>query len=472
MVDTTLSACWKSFVQFLETKLGTNTVERWVVSFDVSIYDSPKAHERKIVLRPKDSFQTLWFEEHLKAYLPYLKDPVGNVIPVFLDTKLPKKQKNLSTPSSPNGKLNGLFFPELDPLHSFDKFISTDENLIVIRLLQEMCSYWISKQLTTVSPVITSSTAPTTIIPPNPIYICGPTGSGKTHLISACTQRLKQVGLSTITASAELFTDHVVKSMRSGEMSSFRTLWRKADILFIEDVQTLSRKNATQEEFFHTFNTLHMAGKQVVLTANCFPQQLQYIEPRLVSRFEWGIVLPLTPLPKKLYPNLLEKKSLLYNFPLSSKLSTFLAESFSSSPKALSEALKTLIFRLKSAKPHSLSQVQDLLSDLIEKESSTALSPQKIITLTAQSFGLTSDDLTGKSQSRECSVPRQIAMFLMRKHLKTPYMKIADVFHKNHSTVISAIRQVEKNISDTSSNIGSAIASIEISLYDIQSGTA
>lgn len=474
MADTTLQACWLSFLDRLDAELGKATVDRWIRTLSVRFEEGPK-----MILSAKDSFQALWYEEHLRPRLEHFKDPLGVQVVVSLEvfgkTKSPI-QKNPSTFRNDKRSPHTLSFPEIDHSLSFDKYIPVEENTIVVKLLNEACSYWVAKHLKKLSPIVIPNEPAIQIVPPNPIFICGPSGCGKTHLLTATTDRLKQVGMNVIMATADTFTEHVVKSMRAGEMTAFRTLWRKADILIIEDVQNFSRKSATQEEFFHTFNTLQMAGKQIILSANCFPQQLQYVEQRLISRFEWGIVLPLSTLSKKQYPLLIEKKALTHNFPISSKVSVFLSETFPSSPKAICQALQALVSRLSvsngrlhpSAQHLSLSQIQDLLSDLVERESSLALSPDKIIDITAHSYGITKDDLLGKSQSRECTLPRQVAMFLMRKHLKAPYMKIADCFNKNHSTVMSATKQIEHLIGDSSSDVGSSIASIEMRLYSLQ----
>ena len=119
----------------------------------------------------------------------------------------------------------------------------------------------------------------------------GPSGTGKSHLLVAIAHTLKQRSLKVVYTRAETFTEHVVSAIRSGEMSTFRHCYRNIDVLIIDDVHIISRKGATQEELFHTFNTLHLAGKQIILSAKCAPQELQFIEPRLVSRFEWGDII-------------------------------------------------------------------------------------------------------------------------------------------------------------------------------------
>jgi chromosomal replication initiator protein len=473
--NTSVVQCWQAFLGRLEHELGQETVDRWARSLVVK-----PGHGPKLVLEAKDSFQALWFEEHLRPRLHGLVDPLGEAIHVSLHIagrSLTGKRaaKTLSKPIGFNPNHFSLSFPDIDPSHTFEHFLSLPENDIVIKLFDELCSYLAGERLKRLSSVVIPSVEGHRHPPPNPIFLCGPSGSGKTHLLSATAHRLRQAGLSVIMATSDLFTEHVVRSIRAGEMSVFRKLWRTVDTLIVDDIHCLARKNATQEEFFHTFNSLHVAGKQIILSANCLPQQLQFIEQRLVSRFEWGIVLSLQTLPRKQFPALLEKKAQYMNFAVPSKLAHYLAETFPSTPKACVHALEALIFRLNLAKNrHSnpaaattLPVVRDLLADLIEDEKLSALTPEKIINVTAEAYGVKREDLIGRSQSREFVVPRQVAMFLIRKHLKAPFMRIGELFHKNHSTVMSAIRQIEKGIPDASSDVGSAVASIEIRLSEV-----
>lgn len=461
-------ARWQTFLDGLEGELGKETVDRWARSLRV-IHSS----EEVLVLSAKDSFHTLWFEEHLRPRLRTFVNGIGTPIKVSLQgvskSSRPAKASNVVG----KGPTSSLHFSHLDPLCTFETLIKIPENEIVLRVLLETCNHLINEQIHKLSSLVTAERSSS---PPNPVFICGPSGSSKTHLLMATAHRLRQSGISVIMARADLFTDHVIKSIRSGEMATFRQLWRNCDALLIDDIYLLAKKNATQEEFFHTFNSLHVAGKQIILTSNCFPQQLQFIEPRLVSRFEWGIVLPVHTILKKQLPLLLEKRASLLQEHIPQKVILALSELFSSTPKACVQALEALIQRVKFAKNQvgsprselSLATVHNLLADLLEEEKLLAMTPEKIISITAESYGITREDLLGKSQSREYVLPRQISMYLMRKHLRMPFMTIGDYFRKNHSTIMSAIRQVEKFIPDASRDVGSSIASIEMKLAELR----
>lgn len=453
---------WDEFIHRLEKEFGADTLNRWVRPLQFLGIE-----KGKVLFEANDSFQALWFEEHIRHMLPSFVDPESSSpIPVVLKVKGQAKKKKVIV--EPEKESFGLDFEELDPTCTFEQYITTPENEIVTRLLDEMCTVITQRKLQSLSP-ITGKIAQHSDIP-NPIYIYGPSGSGKTHLMMSIAHRLRRCSVNVIWARAERFTDHVIRSIRAGEMSHFRSLWRTTDVLIIDDIQHLARKIATQEEFFHTFNTLHLAGKQIILTSNCSPRQLQHIEPRLVSRFEWGIVLPCEPLPKRQLHTLIEQKAKLLQFQISPRISDFLIEVFGSNPKSCLKALHALALRLQIGRVHKtmppLATIRDLLADLIEEESRHAMTGDKIIAAVSELYGITSADIIGKSQLKEYTLPRQIAIYLTRKHLKLPYMKIGDTFKRDHSTIMSAIKQIEKQISDHHSDVGSMIASIEIRLTE------
>ena len=257
-------------------------------------------------------------------------------------------------------------------------------------------------------------------------------------------------GLRVTYARAETFTEHVVSAIRASQMEVFRQAYRNIDVLLIDNVHELAHKGATQEELFHTFNTLHTAGKSIVLASSLAPGALQFIEPRLISRFEWGIVLPLENYTPDERHQILELKCQALRFPLHSRVKEFLIETFISGSKGFIQALEALVLRThlnhesKGFLSTSLTVplVKHYLSDLITQEEAVKLTPQKIIQATADYYGLKPENILGSSQSREVSLPRQMAMYLCRQELKLPYKKIGDLFERDHSTVMSSVKLV------------------------------
>lgn len=436
---------WEQFLQTQETELGVETVQKWLRSLKIQRFDACNLY-----LEAKDSFQALWFEEHMrsKAQLKLVNGnnkrikvhlSVANSPQAAKKSKDKFKQKNaLTAPFE-------LTFDDLDPLCLFQHFIVAEDNLLTHKLLLEIAG---------LSPQI----HPTQLGTFNPIYLFGSAGSGKTHLLMSLAHALRAQGLKIIYVRAETFTDHVVTAIRAGEMSIFRQAYRNIDVLLVDDVHVFSRKGATQEEFFHTFNTLHLEGKQIILASNCAPQELQLIEPRLVSRFEWGIVLPLKPVKASEMRQLVLAKTQAMQFNLPAKIIDFILETFKSSPKASIKALEALALRLHLDAKHSLSTLTPtaakmLLSDLMEEEQKSAITPSKIIQAVAEQYGIRTEDILGKAQTRECALPRQLAMHLCREQLKMPFMKIGDLFSRDHSTVMSSVKHIQKALDQDDKDI-------------------
>jgi chromosomal replication initiator protein len=288
----------------------------------------------------------------------------------------------------------------------------------------------------------------------------------------ALAQAFKKQGLNALYARAETFTEHVVSAIRGSEMQFFRKAYRHVDVLLIDDVHAFARKNATQEEFFHTFNTLHTSGRQIVLSCKCAPALLEEIEPRLVSRFEWGINIHFEKLDLKDLRQVLQKRCEGLNFPLSEEVSQYLIEAFPSS-RALQCALEALVLRchLEEDARHTRNSAlfriefaQRMLADLVAQEQKNALSPDKIISAVSAKYGIREGDLLSKSQSQECSLPRQIAMYLCREELRLPFQTIGRIFSRDHSTVMTSIRQIEKKLETSDKELFFSLSEIRASI--------
>ena len=435
---------WEKFVEVQEAELGAETVQKWLRSLKVLRFDACNLY-----LEAKDAFQAMWFEEHIRQKTLKLFNNNRKRIKVHLAVaNVPSKQRThksktaLKTPA-PAPKFS-LTFDELDPYCIFDHYVVSDSHLLPYKLLSAISMETPEEKAETF----------------NPIYIHGRAGTGKTHLLMATVQALRSKNIHVLYTRAETFTDHVVSAIRAGEMSIFRQTYRNIDVLILDDVHVFSRKGATQEEFFHTFNTLHMAGKQIIFSANCAPRELQLIEPRLVSRFEWGIVLSLESPGRGELAQILQAKANAMNYDLNPKISDFLLNTFNNS-KTLCRALEALILRSHlSQNSEELSSlnltiplVKQILSDLILEEEEAALTPQRIIQGVVGFFGIRPEDILGKAQTRDCVLPRQIAMHLCRYQLKMPYTKIGELFKKDHSTVMSSVKLIQKGIDSNDQEI-------------------
>jgi chromosomal replication initiator protein len=453
---------WEEFITKQEKRFGKQTIDKWLRSLKLIHYDSGNLY-----LEAQEAFQVSWFEEHIRPLLKtellnnnYRQIKVHLSVQEALASKTPtKKEKKIFVPQFISDKL--------DPAATFENFIPSQANRVSINLLWELTGYDSTSHCFK-EPTLKLGTY-------NPLFIWGGAGTGKTHLLMALAHAFKKRGLNVFYSRTETFTEHVVSAIRGGEMQLFRKSYRQPDILLFDDVHLLARKGATQEEFFHTFNSLHTTNRQLILTAQDPPSQLIDIEPRLISRFEWGISLHLDKLTREELHQVLTQRCAHLNFPLSHDVCSFLVDTF---PKAhsLHRALEALILRvhlhsdaLYHRQPHLIDAetVAQLLKDLIEKEAFRELTPQKIIAATSAFYGIRIEDLLGKAQNQECVGPRQLAMYLCRKELNLSYKAIGRLFFRDHSTVMTSVKHIEKQLSAPAGELLSTLFKIRRALESV-----
>lgn len=435
---------WDDFLKKQEGRLGKEVVQQWLRALKVVHFDSANLY-----LEAKDTFQVQWFEEHIR---PLVKKAFFNnnfrLIKVHLSLETAATPTHKYPPSEAPSPIS--FSPDpIDPSMTLHNFVFGQANQVVSAFFDEMIS---GKQ-----PLATF----------NPVYIWGDVGSGKTHLLCALCAIFKRRALRALYTRAETFTEHVVKAIRSSEMQAFRRAYRHVDILLIDDVHLFSRKHATQEELFHTFNALHSAGCQIILSSSSPSALLEDIEPRLVSRFEWGVSMHLKNLKAEELKEVVLQRAKNLHFPLSDTMIEFVVDTFPTS-KAVHMALEALVLRSHQRSIHSLSlepkTARHLLADLIEAAAKTVLTPEKIITVVASITGISKKDLLGKSQTQECSLSRQIAMYLCRQELHLSFQGIGRIFSRDHSTVMTSVRQIEKKLEQSDKEIFTFLSDVRFSL--------
>lgn len=404
---------WEDFLKKLEKDLGKQTFNKWLKPLQILKFDAGNLH-----LNATHSFQILWYQEHINEEL---KNSNGSTIKIHfylngkpIDGQIKKSSKE---------EITKQYFSadHLSSYATFNTFIKDEAPFLPIDLLKHCDSTY------------------------NPIFLYGPIGSGKTHLLMAAAHDLKKKGKKVFYVKAETFTEHVIRAFRTNSLLEFRPTYRNLDCLIIDDVERFKRKIATQEELFHTFNRLHIQNVQIILSSSDPPAQLDGIEDRLKSRFEWGISLPISP------PTLTEKKQIIQkraenlSLPLTDLMYAYLLETFQTLP-GLVRALEALTLRLHQSHLSYLDipMINHLLQDLIQEEKSLFLTPEKIVQVVAETFQITTNAILGRSQKKESVLPRKIAMYFFRILLQMPYIKIGDFFSRDHSTVMSSIKQIKK----------------------------
>ncbi|MDF7823063.1 chromosomal replication initiator protein DnaA [Pontiellaceae bacterium B12227] len=279
----------------------------------------------------------------------------------------------------------------------------------------------------------------------NPLFIYGGVGLGKTHLMQAIGNHIaqKKTRAKICYITCETFTNEYIEALQNNNVSAFRKKYRKIDMLMIDDIQFLDGKQRLQEEFFHTFNTLFESHKQIVLTSDRTPSEMAGLAPRLISRFEWGLVTELGKPDVETRSAILRKKAELLNLNIGHDLLDYLAERVSSNVRSLEGALiRVATFMSLTNQQVDVQKVEELLHDLLDKESQAAISVDIIQRTVAEHFDLRQSDIMGKKRSKDIAWPRQIAMHLARTMTSQSFPVIGEQFSRNHATILYAHDQV------------------------------
>ena len=296
----------------------------------------------------------------------------------------------------------------------------------------------------------------------NPLFIYGGSGLGKTHLLNAIGQKILKINprAKVIYTYTETFVNEMINSIRHMTMDKFRDKYRtRCDALLIDDIHFLSNKTRTQEEFFHTFNTLHESRRQIVITSDTYPKEIPDIEERLRTRFEWGLIADIQPPEIETRIAILQKKAEREGLDIPDDVANFVASSVKSNVREIEGSVKRLAaFCSMYGKPVTLEFAKDVLKDTLGKKKK--LSVDDVLKAVAGFFNVKISDLKGSRRHRSVSRPRQIAMYICRNNLNATYPDIGNHFNKDYSTAISAVSAVDKLIK-TDSSVREAVEAIK-----------
>lgn len=276
----------------------------------------------------------------------------------------------------------------------------------------------------------------------NPLFLYGGVGLGKTHLLHAIGNAAQSRGLQVLYVSSEEFTNDLINAIRSHTTQAFRERYRNMDVLLIDDIQFIAGKESTQEEFFHTFNTLHGQDKQIVISSDRSPKALVTLEERLRSRFEWGLTVDIQPPDLETRIAILRSKAERNNKEVPYPILESIARLVQSNIRELEGALtRVLAFSDLSGMPLSPQLVHTALADMLPNR--THLDSSQVLEVVASEFGISLDELVGRSRSREVALPRQVAMYLMREEANASLPQIGEALGgRDHTTVMYACEKV------------------------------
>lgn len=301
----------------------------------------------------------------------------------------------------------------------------------------------------------------------NPLFIYGGVGLGKTHLMQAIGQYVlaKKKNIKVIYLSSELFINEFIDAIQHNNLVKFRKRYRQADLLCIDDIQFLGGKERSQEEFFHTFNTLFDGHKQIVLSCDRPASEIANLEHRLVSRFEWGLTAELQPPAIETRLAILRKKARGMQIKLPDEIFEFLANRIRSNVRRLEGALmRVASFASLSGKQLTGEVIEHLLKDILQEEARTSITIEQIQRRVAEHFDVRLADMTSKRRPASIAFPRQVAMYLARELTKSSLNEIGDAFGgRDHGTVLHACKLVKKRMKEQD-NIRQTISFIDSSL--------
>ena len=283
----------------------------------------------------------------------------------------------------------------------------------------------------------------------NPLFIYGPSGLGKTHLLNAIQIEIKKnhPDFNIVYVDCEKFTNEIITAVRNNTTELFRQTYREADVLLIDDIQFIAGKEATQEEFFHTFNTLHNAGKQIVLACDRPAKEIKSLEERLRTRFEWGLTADIQPPDFETRVAIVKRKAELLNLDLPDDVAEYIANHLKQNIRQLEGAVKKLnaYYMLEGIAP-CIGVTTTAIKDTLNDQQPIPVTIEKIINEVARTYNVMPADIRGKKRNANVSAARQMAMYIIREITGMSMEAIGSEFGRDHSTVVYSINTMEKNI--------------------------
>ena len=373
-----------------------------------------------------DRIRTIWSSVNQQVRLIALHVSVPGPNGTLVMREQPSL-KPVDPPPQPSNDTFDELAARLDPRFTFENFVVGKPNEFAVAAAER----------------VATSPRP----PFNPLFLYGGVGLGKTHLMHAIAHKVRQTDPARriVYMSAEKFMYQFVRALRTKETLAFKELFRSVDLLMVDDVQFISGKDSTQEEFFHTFNTLVDRGRQIVISADRSPSDLSGLEERIRSRLGWGLVADIHPTTYELRLGILQSKAEQLHTEVPQRVLEFLAARITSNVRELEGALNRMVHQASLGdRPVSIEMAQDILHDLL-RANDRRVTIEEIQKAVAEFYQVKLSDLTGPRRSRAIARPRQCAMYLAKQLTPRSLPEIGKKFgNRDHTTVMHAVRQIEK----------------------------
>ena len=283
----------------------------------------------------------------------------------------------------------------------------------------------------------------------NPLFIYGPSGLGKTHLLYAITNELKKkiANVRVIYIKGEDFTNQMIDSMSRQAMTEFRDKYRSCDVLLIDDIHFIAGKTSTQEEFFNTFNALHEAGKQIIMTSDRPPREIKTLEDRLKTRFEWGLIADIQPPDLELRTAIIKKKAELFNVSIPEDVLAFLAENLRSNIRQIEGAIKKLGAKsFLTGRLVTMEIARSCISELLGGAEPVTVTVDKIFAAVYKKYNIKKEEIVSSKRTKEIANARHITVYVIRQITDMSLPNIGKLIERDHSTVLSSLDTIEKRM--------------------------
>ncbi len=411
---------WENILEELKGKIPPSSVETWLNPASLSGIDG-----NRLILEVPNKFYKNWISENFE---PAIIDAAHRVLgienPVLeYEVNTKEKSREKGERHKPQEKEQT---PQLNPKYTFENFVVGPSNQFAH------------------ASALAVAEKPGKVY--NPLFIYGGVGLGKTHLLHAIGHRVlrEHRNLKVTYTSAEKFMNELIDSIKNDKMAQFRKKYRKTDVLLIDDIQFIAGKDRTQEEFFHTFNELHNEGKQIVLSSDRPPAEMDHIEERLKSRFQWGLIADIQPPDLETRIAILKKKAEAEGIELPDDVAYLIAKRVKSNVRELEGCLIKIGAMASLMHKRIDADLAKRILDSMYPYQEEDLSPESIIKLVAEKFGLKPSEIRSRKRTRNIVLPRQVAMYLIRKVTALSLPEIGELFGgMDHTSVLHGIKKVE-----------------------------
>lgn len=413
---------WEEALKSIEEEISTVSYETWIRPIIPCGIEG-----NRFYLQVENEFYKEMLE---KRNLPLIRSAVKQAAHQEYEIVILTEEEKMAKPAPAEQKPENNLVRNLNPKYVFDSFVVGNSNRMA-----HAASLAVAE-------------APAQAY--NPLFLYGNSGLGKTHLMHSIAHFIleKNPMAKVLYVTSETFTNELINSIQNNKNEEFRNKYRNIDVLLIDDIQFISKKEGTQEEFFHTFNALHESNKQIIISSDRPPKEIKTLEDRLRNRFEWGLIADIQPPDYETRNAILRKKAERDNLEVPNDVMAYIAKNIVSNIRELEGALNRIVAYAKLTNQDiSIALAENSLKDIFSENTSAPLTTDLIQEIVANHYNIRVEDIRGSKKPKNIAFPRQISMYLCRKLLDISLPKIGESFGgRDHATVIYAISKIEKQM--------------------------